>query len=1004
MSLRWPRALGDVSGQRVLSAVGLVSTLAGCSAEPASPAETIGEQREALPITTTKIEVHFSSYWFDEGFDALDDRDFHADVVIDGSATSPDLEPGCCDGTSAIATPRPSNASTHRDGVAADQGPIAVRIGMKEADSGADDTQDIADGPDTAIDLWVNPVSGEFTGDLTPFPGCEPKQGCTACTDPTRGDGLCFTIKAVNSCTEKSFIPSSDLGNFQNPCDGEDNDCDGLVDEDYVPPPPTCGLCTTPNACVDGTEIKPCGDICSPAVMVPSEWFFYNNAWDFDVANDRLCVIQATAPIGHITCTDDASASPQYVEVPTPSEFQDTCNASSCSNFLSMDPIGGIFAASPRGIYASQGGADLVRIAALPDDCDRLLQIEQAGPADRAYFGRPRARPFVLCGSGVGQPSVTYELVPEENRWIRYGAAAASMGSAPSRAFETFLAIADTQGTGYYRASTPGSVERLLSMPEPSASMASVGGVYVMPRTTTPFIRQWNGTNFEGVADLGAPFSVPGPGVGYYPALAPPFTDSAPDAPPRKIVEGGGLGVGGPSTQGKTDVLWVLNGTFRIYAYELAPVSEYVKLAEDDHVPLTAQAQFRAGFTPEAQCQDVALATDATCTAVADATMVNGGSSDPNGDALAVTLNAPGRFPRGATPVVLRASDGTTAATCSATVTVTDQTPPALVLPPNVNAGLCASSGLVNVGTATATDACGAAVSGSVIATNGVPLAVPIPVVNGTAELGLGTHTVRWTASDGANEVSGEQTVVVGTTLEAGVGFVVGDRARVRTADGSGATIFSAGTSQTTIGSDARTGAIVSRAAVRVLDRAVVSGPVLSAASVTVAPTAVSGPVTQFGSVSLPPLPSLPAFPPANRGSFTVNSTQTHSPAPGSYVDAGVNSFGTLVLASGDYYFRTLAIQANALIRVGAGTQIFVMDQLALRSPFTLATGAIAPVFLGLSGAATTIEAPFFGKLVAPNAHVTFGNGSGITFTGSLLARLVEVRPNNTLVCDASQI
>ena len=50
-----------------------------------SPAETIGEQREALPITTTKIEVHFSSYWFDEGFDALDDRDFHADVVIDGS-------------------------------------------------------------------------------------------------------------------------------------------------------------------------------------------------------------------------------------------------------------------------------------------------------------------------------------------------------------------------------------------------------------------------------------------------------------------------------------------------------------------------------------------------------------------------------------------------------------------------------------------------------------------------------------------------------------------------------------------------------------------------------------------------------------------------------------------------------------------------------------------------------------------------------------------------------
>lgn len=59
-------------------------------------------------------------------------------------------------------------------------------------------------------------------------------------------------------------------------------------------------------------------------------------------------------------------------------------------------------------------------------------------------------------------------------------------------------------------------------------------------------------------------------------------------------------------------------------------------------------------------------------------------------------------------------------------------------------------------------------------------------------------------------------------------------------------------------------------------------------------------------------------------------------------------------------------------------------------------------MFLGFGGSSTVIKETFNGTLVAPNASVAFGIGSGRTFTGAFDARVLEVRPQSTLVCQAS--
>jgi hypothetical protein len=117
------------------------------------------------------------------------------------------------------------------------------------------------------------------------------------------------------------------------------------------------------------------------------------------------------------------------------------------------------------------------------------------------------------------------------------------------------------------------------------------------------------------------------------------------------------------------------------------------------------------GEPPVAMCQDVTVSADNNCQAIVTPEEVNAGSFDPDGSALTLSLNPPGPFPLGETLVTLTVTDAEgQSATCAATVTVVDNTPPTVscsvaqsvlpaLWPPNHN--------LVNVGlNVSATDNC----------------------------------------------------------------------------------------------------------------------------------------------------------------------------------------------------------------------------------------------------------------------------------------------------------
>jgi hypothetical protein len=235
---------------------------------------------------------------------------------------------------------------------------------------------------------------------------------------------------------------------------------------------------------------------------------------------------------------------------------------------------------------------------------------------------------------------------------------------------------------------------------------------------------------------------------------------------------------------------------------------------------------------------------------------------------------------------------------------------------------------------------------------------------------------------------------------QASQSFFVGANGSVTTPDGSPA-VHNSGTGLTRLDTSAQTNGIVSVGNVQIGASATVTGNVLSAGTVALAGTAsVTGTVTQFGSVSLPPLPTLPAFPPPVGPNRTANPGAPLNLAAGSYPTVTVNSGGTLQLGTGDYFFQTLTINSASVVRVTPTTRVFVLNNLAYRSPFVSPTGTVVPIFLGYAGTADLrLEAPFDGTCVAPSAHLFLGAGAGLTFTGSFFARIIEVNAGSDLVC-----
>ena len=114
---------------------------------------------------------------------------------------------------------------------------------------------------------------------------------------------------------------------------------------------------------------------------------------------------------------------------------------------------------------------------------------------------------------------------------------------------------------------------------------------------------------------------------------------------------------------------------------------------------------------PVASCQDVVVSPDENCEGVVVAGDVDNGSYDPDDDPIELSVSPPGPYPLGSTTVTLTVTDDSDASdTCTAIVTVVDDTPPDITCPDDMVLECPADTSVAANGTATATDNCGAVI------------------------------------------------------------------------------------------------------------------------------------------------------------------------------------------------------------------------------------------------------------------------------------------------------
>jgi hypothetical protein len=340
------------------------------------------------------------------------------------------------------------------------------------------------------------------------------------------------------------------------------------------------------------------------------------------------------------------------------------------------------------------------------------------------------------------------------------------------------------------------------------------------------------------------------------------------------------------------------------------------------------------------------------------------------------------------------------AAKVDVTVNVNDRTSPAFdSVPPSQTVQSCSSgSNGIHVTVPTAHNQCNpaaATVTGTITQFNGAP--VSIPIVNGTVNVGPGTGTIHWVAT-GANglttPVDQTLTVIAPVTFFGNRGVNIADRSIVN------GNVFSGSGGNAVVGNDsAINGNLLSTSPVQLRDRTRVT-LIQTNAGLTRGNNDVIG-------TFLNTAPVLPTFPTINQQftgtvAVTVNPDMTRTLGPGQYGAVTVFSRGKLVLSAGTYVFRSLDLEPQAQLITPSSTaettQVFVQNSVIYRGRTTIASGTIAPLFLGYTGTnALTIENVFTGTIIAPNATLNLQslNGAGV-YTGEFFARQVNLSPANT--------
>lgn len=212
---------------------------------------------------------------------------------------------------------------------------------------------------------------------------CESDADCSAGHWCVTWVGLCIP-----------WTPDGQDANGNNVCNGEDDDCDDLVDEDYEPTLTTCGIgaCYAEGEliCEDGEEI----DTCIPGQPAPDDPTCDGIDDDCDGTNDEdypqtptACGIGACAATGLLICengteTDTCTPGTPALDDATCNGIDDDCNGLTDEDYVPLVTTCGIGACSATGLTSCVNGQVLDSCTpgapapddslcnALDDDCD----------------------------------------------------------------------------------------------------------------------------------------------------------------------------------------------------------------------------------------------------------------------------------------------------------------------------------------------------------------------------------------------------------------------------------------------------------------------------------------------------------------------------------------------------------------------------------------------------------------------------------------------------------